>query len=119
MKYSKWNMPRHVVDDTERAFLRGTHEVFVIWTAVTALRTYRGRPEFTRPAVFAIFMVLVQFTLGALTVLHVKAPTMTTLHVSGGAATLGIMVLLGIRARHLLLPRTASEMSPRMAVSEA
>lgn len=40
MKYSKWNIPRHVVDDTERAFLRGAHEVFVIWTA--ALRDDAG-----------------------------------------------------------------------------
>jgi cytochrome c oxidase assembly protein subunit 15 len=93
--------------------------IFVIWTAVTALRMYKSRQEFTRPAMLAIFMVLVQFTLGALTVLHVKAPTMTTLHVSGGAATLGIMVLLAIRARHLLVPHTASNVAPRMAVSEA
>ncbi|HET6511008.1 MAG TPA: COX15/CtaA family protein [Candidatus Kapabacteria bacterium] len=83
--------------------------IFVIWTAFVALRQYRGRTEFTRPAMFAIAMVLLQFTLGALTVLHVKAPTMTTLHVSGGAATLGILMLMAIRARHLLLPNTASE----------
>jgi cytochrome c oxidase assembly protein subunit 15 len=94
--------------------------IFVIWTAMTALRQYRDRPEFTRPAKFAIAMVLVQFTLGALTVLHLKAPTMTTLHVSGGAATLGVMMLMAIRARHLLLPHTATEqVTSHIAVQEA
>jgi heme a synthase len=94
--------------------------IFVIWTSVTALLQYRGRTEFTRPAMFAIVMVLVQFTLGALTVLHLKAPTMTTLHVSGGAATLGIMMFIAIRARHLLLPHAAAiETTPRIAVQEA
>jgi heme a synthase len=94
--------------------------IFVIWTAITALKQYRDRPEFTRPAMFAIAMVLVQFTLGALTVLHLKAPTLTTLHVSGGAATLGVMMLMAIRARHLLLPYTEVEQATsHIAVQEA
>jgi proteasome lid subunit RPN8/RPN11 len=40
MKYSNWIIPRHVVEDTARAFLRGAHEVFVIWPA--ALRDDAG-----------------------------------------------------------------------------
>lgn len=94
--------------------------IFVIWTAVLALRHYRGRPEFTRPALFAIVMIVVQFTLGALTVLHLKAATMTTLHVSGGAAVLGGMMLMAIRAHHLLLPHTSTEpATSHIAVQEA
>lgn len=83
--------------------------IFVMWTAFVALRQFAGRKEFTRPAILAIIMVLVQFTLGALTVLHLKAPTMTTLHVSGGAAILGIMMFMAIRARHLLAHYTLAE----------
>jgi heme a synthase len=86
--------------------------IFVIWTAVVALKNFKGRTEFTRPAWLAMVMVLIQGTLGALTVLHLKAPTMTTLHVSGGAATLGIMVYLAIRARHLLAPAHVREHQP-------
>lgn len=33
MKYKKWVIPRHVVSETQNAFRRGQHEVFVIWTA--------------------------------------------------------------------------------------
>jgi heme a synthase len=90
--------------------------IFVLWTAFVALRQFAGRPEFTRPALLAIVMVLLQFTLGALTVLHLKAPTMTTLHVSGGAATLGIMMLMAVRARHLLLPHATTEASPSQII---
>lgn len=94
--------------------------IFVIWTALAAFRQFPRRTDLTRPALLAIIMVLIQFTLGALTVLHLKAPTMTTLHVSGGAATLGIMMFMAIRARHLLLPHAAqSKVASRIAVQEA
>lgn len=94
--------------------------IFVLWTAIVALKRYAGRPDFTLPAIFAIVMVLVQFTLGALTVLHVKAPTMTTLHVSGGAAMLGIMMLMAIRARHLLAPiASKQEVENRVVLQKA
>lgn len=33
MRYSKWNIPRSVLAETEKAFARGQHEVFVIWSA--------------------------------------------------------------------------------------
>lgn len=29
----RWTIPSHVMEDTRRAFLRGRHEVFAVWTA--------------------------------------------------------------------------------------
>lgn len=33
MRYNKWEIPRQVLVETERAFCSGQHEVFVIWPA--------------------------------------------------------------------------------------
>ena len=33
MRYYKWKIPLPVIQETEQAFLRGEHEVFVIWTS--------------------------------------------------------------------------------------
>lgn len=33
MRYEQWRIPQAVLDETSRAFLRGQHEVFAIWTA--------------------------------------------------------------------------------------
>ena len=32
MRYRKWKIPQKVLVETQQAFLRGQHEVFVIWT---------------------------------------------------------------------------------------
>lgn len=36
MKYHRWIVPRTVLAETERAFERGRHEVFALWTAALA-----------------------------------------------------------------------------------
>lgn len=33
MKHNKWKIPQQVLAETQQAFLRGQHEVFVIWAA--------------------------------------------------------------------------------------
>jgi proteasome lid subunit RPN8/RPN11 len=33
MRYKKWEIPQQVLTETHMAFLRGSHEVFVIWAA--------------------------------------------------------------------------------------
>lgn len=33
MKYSTWKIPVNVINETQKAFLKGQHEVFVIWSA--------------------------------------------------------------------------------------
>ena len=48
MKYNKWRIPRHVIAETQQAFLRGQHEVFVIWTAVRQETNQADTAEITR-----------------------------------------------------------------------
>lgn len=86
--------------------------IIVIWTASVAIKHYGDK--FKRLAWVSVIMLLVQSTLGAITVLSEKAITPTTLHVSGGAALLGTMVLLAIRVRHEYAPASAT----RSAASE-
>ncbi len=57
-----------------------------------------------RTAALALGLVLVQITLGAVTVLSAKAVLPTTLHVATGASVLGACFLAALRARRLLLP---------------
>jgi proteasome lid subunit RPN8/RPN11 len=36
MKFKTWSVPHAVLEQTEKAFLSGNHEVFVIWTAAAS-----------------------------------------------------------------------------------
>jgi cytochrome c oxidase assembly protein subunit 15 len=81
----------------------------VITTAVTILRWYKRDRTLVRPAILSLVVLVVQVTLGAITILSEKAVTPTTLHVSGGAALLGTMLLIALRAHHLYAPATARE----------
>lgn len=74
---------------------------FVTTLCTVILQRYKDVAEIVRPAKFALALLLLQLTLGSLTILTAKAVTPTTLHVSGGAALLGTCVLISIRARHL------------------
>lgn len=86
---------------------------------MTARQAMKYGKEFRSIAQFAIGMVLLQFTLGALTVWTGKAITPTTLHVSGGAALLGIMVFLSIKAKHLLAHAPSVERETDVVVRAA
>jgi cytochrome c oxidase assembly protein subunit 15 len=79
----------------------------ITWTAVRTLRGHGAETQLTRPAVAALVLVAVQITLGALTIWTQKAVLPTTAHVACGAAILGTMVLLALRARRALPPSTA------------
>lgn len=48
MRYSKWKIPHQVVAETEQAFLRGQHEVFVIWAAPRLEAAQIGVAEIAR-----------------------------------------------------------------------
>ena len=48
MKYLNWKIPQQVLAETQQAFLRGQHEVFVIWTAARQEAEQGGTAEVTR-----------------------------------------------------------------------
>ena len=48
MKYKKWKIPHQVLAETQRAFLRGQHEVFAIWVASRQETNQAGVAEITR-----------------------------------------------------------------------
>ena len=80
-----------------------TVATLVIITVTDVFRHYRTK-SLRRPAAFAIVLLITQISLGAIAILTSKAVTPTTLHVSGGAALLGTMLVLTIRTRHLFSP---------------
>ena len=48
MSYKKWKIPQQVLSESQQAFLRGQHEVFVIWTAAHHANTAGDIAEITR-----------------------------------------------------------------------
>jgi heme a synthase len=62
---------------------------------------HRGRPELLRPASLLVVVVIVQVTLGALTVLTGKEYLVNSLHVLGGALVLVTSLVLTLRAHRL------------------
>lgn len=76
----------------------------LVWTFVKVRREQTKNPIFTRPAAALLWLVLIQATLGILTILTEKQPEIATLHVVTGAITLATSYLLTLRVRHLLVP---------------
>ena len=74
-----------------------------VWTILKSVST----PRIRKLSYFAIVILVIQVTLGAITILSEKAVTPTTLHVSGGSALLGTMLLISIRVFHSYSARTA------------
>lgn len=75
----------------------------IVGLTVKAVRTQRHNPRILRGAYTLLGLVIVQFTLGVITVLSLKEPTITSLHVVVGAATLGVSALLCLRSLPLSL----------------
>jgi heme a synthase len=75
--------------------------IFVLWTVTRVFRGYRDRPELTHPALLLIVLLLLQLTLGALTIWSGRAVLPTTTHVAIGAAVLAASLALTIRVRAL------------------
>jgi cytochrome c oxidase assembly protein subunit 15 len=76
--------------------------IFVAWTATRVIRRYRHEPMLLRPALLMVGALLVQLTLGALTIWTQKAVFPTTAHVATGALILGTSLVLALRAHRLL-----------------
>ncbi|HZO83296.1 MAG TPA: COX15/CtaA family protein [Candidatus Binataceae bacterium] len=73
----------------------------ILWTVARALRLYGNTRALRRPALSLLVLLALQLSLGAATVLSMRAVIPTTLHVAIGAAVLATSVVLALRAAHL------------------
>lgn len=73
----------------------------VIMTCLTGLKAAKEHPAFRSASVTGIVLVLMQITLGMITIWSAKDPNWTSLHVVGGAAVLASQFVLAVRVRHL------------------
>jgi heme a synthase len=72
--------------------------VFILWTVMRVLQSYRGVPQLTRNALLLLVLLAVQISLGAFTIWSGRAVIPTTAHVMVGAGVLATSVALTIRA---------------------
>ena len=72
----------------------------IIWTVARVLRSQSEYPELRRPALALILLLMLQVSLGALTIWSQRAVLPTTSHVAIGAAVLATSLTLTIRAYH-------------------
>jgi cytochrome c oxidase assembly protein subunit 15 len=92
--------------------------VVVVAACVVTLRRHGDLRGFTWPALAALGLLVVQIGLGAWTVWSGKQPYVTSAHVAVGAATLGTVWLLTLRARRHLSVASSSEL-PAMVLTGA
>lgn len=76
---------------------------FVIFLNLKAFQVCKKNAKVMKTIYILDVILLLQITLGALTVWTHKAPYITSLHVANGAAMLGISVLLSLRSLPLTL----------------
>jgi cytochrome c oxidase assembly protein subunit 15 len=74
---------------------------FVLWTVTRIFSRYRDRPELTHPALLLLALLVMQISLGAMTIWSGRAVLPTTAHVAIGAAVLATSLTLTIRVRAL------------------
>ena len=72
------------------------------WTVGRVLRQYRTETVLSRPALLLVALVLVQLTLGALTIWTRRAVLPMTAHVAIGAAVLATSLVLTLRIYRLV-----------------
>jgi cytochrome c oxidase assembly protein subunit 15 len=70
----------------------------IVWTFSRIARSYSDSRLLFRPALSMLILLVIQVTLGALTVWTAKAVIPTTAHVATGALVLGTSLLLTLRA---------------------
>ncbi len=85
--------------------------VFVCWTAIQVLRFYGENRLLRRPALGMLALLMLQITLGAVTIFSARAVLPTTAHVLVGAVLLGTSVMLTLRAYRLIDGRFAQRTS--------
>ena len=70
----------------------------VVWTFTRIARSYSESRLLFRPALAMVILLVIQISLGALTIWTAKAVIPTTAHVATGALVLGTSLLLTLRA---------------------
>ncbi len=98
--------------------------VLIFTLNIKSLRNYKSEKSFRTPALMGMLLVLVQITLGAITIWSAKEPNWTSLHVVNGAAVLMTQFILALRVHHQLRANEVgvlqeSTSSGRVVVSEA
>jgi cytochrome c oxidase assembly protein subunit 15 len=88
----------------------------IVWTFSRISRSYGNHALLLRPALTMLVLLIVQLSLGAITVWTAKAVLPTTAHVLTGALVLGTSVLLTLRAFAMVAPRRSLEVEYRGAV---
>jgi heme a synthase len=88
----------------------------IAWSVVRVFTAYRAEPLLHRPAVLLAALLLVQLTLGALTIWTQRGVIPMTAHVAVGAAVLSTSLILALRTSHLV--RTPGRMYWRELVSK-
>jgi len=76
--------------------------LWVGWTVSRILSRYRAEKRLLRPALLLVGLVLLQLTLGALTIWTRRAVLPMTAHVAVGAAVLATSVVVMLRAARLI-----------------
>ncbi len=91
----------------------------IFYTSWRIRRDHPALRSVNRNAAVLVGLVVVQVTLGILTILTERQPTITTMHVAVGAVTLMTSLLLTVRTRHLVAaPSTAGEPARAPVVRE-
>jgi len=81
----------------------------VIITGITGIKASKEHSAFRTPSIAGIILVLMQITLGMITIWSAKDPNWTSLHVVGGAAVLATQFVLAVRVLHLTQPYAQKE----------
>ncbi len=79
------------------------------WTCLRIVRRHAEERQLLRPALIAVWLVLLQVSLGAITIWSRRAVVPTSAHVVTGAAILATAVVLALRAHRLLAPASPRE----------
>jgi heme a synthase len=90
---------------------------FVIWTFVRVMREHGDEPWLRRPATGLLALLVVQISLGAITIWSARAVIPTTAHVAVGAAVLAMSVVLTLRAFRLLAAPSGRAVAAESAAS--
>lgn len=76
----------------------------VVVASTSALRSARGRSDFSRPAILMLTLVVIQVTLGASVIWTQRQVHVTSTHVVVGALLLGVSLVLTVRSWRFTRP---------------
>jgi cytochrome c oxidase assembly protein subunit 15 len=89
--------------------------LMIVLVTATIFRKHRRQTAFTRPAMVLLILLLLQLTLGVLTVVFRKPADIASAHVATGAAVLVTTFVLTVRAMRLYSPSFRSAPEARNA----